>query len=113
MSFGPPKNLPVRNIVMMSPVASAPPEMPKTLMPSAILAVRECKTSADAAVIAHAATASSASEKPRRGRESKMDKIRAMRAVLDERILELRESNATRKEVMDYFAERIKELSSD
>lgn len=110
MSFGPPKNLPVRNIVTVAP---PPPEMPKTLMPSAILAVRECKTSAAATAAATASTVSSVSEKPRRSRESKMDKIRAMRAVLDERILELRESNATRKEVMDYFAERIKELSSD
>lgn len=98
-----PRNLPVRASVEIVP-AKSEPEAKTQMLPSALLALRS------GPVRSGPVTPSSPSPPPRRGRPTKEDAARELRDAIDARIHGLREESATRKEVMEYFAQRIKEL---
>lgn len=97
-----PRNLPVRASVEIVPTKSEPEAKPQAL-PSALLAVRSGAVRGGAMP--------RPSPPPKSGRPTKEDVARELRDAIDARIHALREESATRKEVMEYFAERIKELS--
>jgi hypothetical protein len=77
-----------------------------TILPSAIIAARSRYTPSPAP------SAPSPPPPPAKtGRLTKDEKKRLMRDSIDVRLKELRETNATRKRVMDYFEERIREIA--
>ena len=96
-----PRNLPVISALSLVAPTPQPRVEPSILMPSAILAARGRSV---------APPRKSVSPPPRKGRPNKKEIAADLKSAIDERIRSLREESATRKEVMEYFESRIKEL---